>query len=50
MKPFDVLSQGKIVRKYIQLGIISFNECGQEGLPTVYTNILYYMPWILDHL
>jgi len=50
MKPFLVKQDERTVRKYIQFGIISFAECGIQGLPTIYTNVLYYMPWILDHV
>ncbi|CAD1478804.1 unnamed protein product, partial [Heterotrigona itama] len=36
--------------KYVQHGIVSYgpNSCGTEGLPGVYTKIVYYLDWILD--
>lgn len=36
--------------RYIQYGIVSFGlrSCGTEGFPGVYTNIKYYMDWILN--
>ncbi|CAH1181758.1 unnamed protein product [Phyllotreta striolata] len=38
--------------RYIQQGVVSFGprECGLEGYPGVYTNVAYYMDWILDNL
>lgn len=36
--------------RMVQYGIISYglDQCGTEGFPGVYTNIAYYMDWILD--
>lgn len=36
--------------KYIQYGIVSFGpqSCGTSGKPGVYTNIVYYVDWILN--
>ncbi|KAK2583732.1 hypothetical protein KPH14_009650 [Odynerus spinipes] len=36
--------------RYIQYGIVSFGlrSCGTEGFPGVYTNVKYYMDWILN--
>ncbi|XP_053998004.1 CLIP domain-containing serine protease B4-like [Hylaeus anthracinus] len=36
--------------KYIQYGIVSvgFKRCDTEGVPGIYTNVVYYMDWILD--
>lgn len=45
-----IMEKGKLVNKYFQFGIISFEECGQQGVPTLYTNVLYFMPWILNNL
>ncbi|XP_053597411.1 CLIP domain-containing serine protease B4 [Microplitis demolitor] len=38
--------------RYIQYGIVSYGprSCGINGFPGVYTNIPYYMDWILDSL
>ena len=38
---------------WTQIGMVSWRRngyCDQEGKPAVYTNIHYYMKWILDHL
>ncbi|KAG7204079.1 hypothetical protein KM043_001930 [Ampulex compressa] len=37
---------------YMQYGIVSFGlkTCGVEGVPGVYTNVPYYMDWILNTL
>ncbi|KAI4485463.1 hypothetical protein M0804_006968 [Polistes exclamans] len=36
--------------RYVQYGIVSFGmrNCGTTGFPGVYTNVKYYMDWILD--
>lgn len=36
--------------RMVQYGIVSYGpeQCGIEGLPGVYTNVAYYMDWILD--
>lgn len=44
----SMLFKGEV--KTIQLGIVSFGlrGCGIEGVPGVYTNVVYYMNWILN--
>ncbi|KAL0828894.1 hypothetical protein ABMA28_003798 [Loxostege sticticalis] len=36
---------------YVQVGIVSFGSenCGSEGVPSVYTNIAHYYQWIVDN-
>lgn len=38
--------------KYVQWGIVSFGykTCGSAIYPGVFTNVAYYMDWILDHM
>ncbi|XP_045773758.1 CLIP domain-containing serine protease 14D-like isoform X1 [Maniola jurtina] len=38
--------------QYTQIGIVSFGSenCGTEGVPSVYTNIAHYHKWIVDNL
>ena len=40
------------IREYSeQIGIVSFGlVCGTDGVPGVYTNVAYFMEWILNHL
>ncbi|XP_035709361.1 transmembrane protease serine 9 isoform X2 [Folsomia candida] len=35
------------IPRYYAFGIASFVECGEQGTPSVYTNILFHMPWVL---
>ncbi|XP_072933022.1 CLIP domain-containing serine protease B4-like [Epargyreus clarus] len=37
--------------QYTQVGIVSFGSenCGSEGVPSVYTNIAHYHKWIVDN-
>ncbi|XP_047997988.1 CLIP domain-containing serine protease 14D-like [Leguminivora glycinivorella] len=37
--------------QYYQVGIVSFGSenCGSEGVPSVYTNIAHYHQWIVDN-
>lgn len=39
--------------KIFQLGIVSFKSidgCGEPGIPSVLTNVIPYIPWILDNM
>nr|XP_031825640.1 transmembrane protease serine 9-like [Nomia melanderi] len=42
----------KETTKFVQYGIVSFGlrGCAIEGVPGAYTNIVYYMDWILDNI
>ncbi|CAG4996659.1 unnamed protein product [Parnassius apollo] len=37
--------------QYMQIGIVSFGSenCGSEGVPSVYTNIAHYHRWIIEN-
>ncbi|XP_068628351.1 CLIP domain-containing serine protease B4-like [Battus philenor] len=38
--------------QYFQIGIVSFGSenCGSEGVPSVYTNIAHYFRWIIENI
>ncbi|KAF2897101.1 hypothetical protein ILUMI_09082, partial [Ignelater luminosus] len=38
--------------RYVQIGIVSYGpvDCGRQGYPGVYTNVIKYTKWILDNL
>jgi hypothetical protein len=48
--PNQSLDNPKTILRYYAFGIASFVECGKQGIPSVYTNILYHMPWVLRKL
>lgn len=37
---------------FVMVGIVSYGarECGQEGVPGVYTKVANYLPWIADNI
>ncbi|KAF9801152.1 hypothetical protein SFRURICE_005746 [Spodoptera frugiperda] len=45
--PLLLFRQGR----HVQVGIVSFGSenCGSEGVPSVYTNIAHYYRWIVDN-
>ncbi|KAJ8925736.1 hypothetical protein NQ315_009584 [Exocentrus adspersus] len=50
--PYHVAAYFNEEFRYIQRGIVSIGhiECGKKGFPAVYTNVDYYMKWILDNI
>ncbi|CAL8073319.1 unnamed protein product [Orchesella dallaii] len=50
MKKMEADPANFLQNKVFQLGIVSYMDCGLEGMPTVYTNVVYYLKWILDNL
>jgi len=52
LKSLPVSSLGDLKRTF-QIGMVSSGDpgsCGFQGRPMVFTNILHYMPWILEKL
>ena len=47
-----VLESEKDEPRYFLLGLVSVGvpSCGKYALPAVYTNVSYYLPWIMDNL
>ena len=48
-----VLERRKGLATYsVQIGLVSWGlgECGTSGVPGVYTNVGYFMSWILDKI
>ncbi|KAJ8925737.1 hypothetical protein NQ315_009585 [Exocentrus adspersus] len=50
--PFQTVADFNDEERYIQRGIVSIGhiECGKTGFPAIYTNVEYYMKWILDNI
>ncbi len=39
--------------RFFLFGLVSSGAdiiCGRQGKPSVFTNVIDYMPWILDHM
>lgn len=45
------IPETELVRTF-QIGVVSFHHklCGQPGIPGGFTNVINYMPWILDSI
>ena len=36
--------------KYVVVGIVSLSKCGKLDAPGVYTNVTYFLDWIVDNV
>ncbi|ODN02904.1 Transmembrane protease serine 9 [Orchesella cincta] len=41
---------GKEATRMYAFGILSIVECAHQGIPSLYQNLLYHMPWVMDQL
>lgn len=50
--PFQKAAAYNNASRFIQRGIVSvgYIRCGTEGYPAIYTNIDFYLHWILDNI
>lgn len=45
------LSSDRSVYYYNLLGIVSYGyECARPGFPGLYTRVVYFVPWIAQHV
>jgi len=43
-------SDGETMDRYFEFAVLSNSECGNPVMPSIFTNLIYYMGWILDNL